>query len=721
MPKLELDFTIPLAFILLLIIVAATTAFLFYRYTLPPVSRTTRTLLSILRSISLALVLMLLFEPLFRLVVSSLQPPVLAVLADNSRSMAIVDRLGNRAAQVYALLAKNTFEHMNAGADIRYYTFGSKLHEASNVARDSLSFGDDATNISEALRALAGERERKNIKAAIILSDGSYTVGQNPVYEAEQLGIPLYTVGIGDSSEQKDVLISRVATNDLVYNETATPVDIIIKSSGYSGDRVEVTLSEGMKQIARAQFLLESGTREYATRLLYMPEGEGTKKYIVSVSPLPGELTVSNNQKSFFAKVLKNRSRILLLAGGPGPDLTILKQTLGEDRTITARSFTQRVPSGFYEGPLTQNTLDSSDCIITINFPTSTTTASTLEMLRNAVVEKGKPLFFISGPSINYQQLRIFATVLPFGAEVGSMSEEYIFFEPSLSQKTHPILNLGSTESFDAWKRLPPLFKTETVLRSKPEATVLGLCRVQNIVLQEPLILVRNINRQKSLAVAGYGLWRWRLMAQGSSSTSHVLATFLSNGIRWLTTREEGHPVKVVTSKEAFMQGEPVQFIGQVYDASARPVENAEIRVAARQGEREFETTLRPIGSGRYEGVIDGVGPGDYTFHAEARAEAVPLGDDRGRFSVGELNLEFQDTRMNATLLRQLAYRSGGEFYMPNDVKRLSTALAAQPSFASRNVIRTTSLELWNWNYMLAAIVLLLSTEWVIRKRRGML
>jgi hypothetical protein len=96
------------------------------------------------------------------------------------------------------------------------------------------------------------------------------------------------------------------------------------------------------------------------------------------------------------------------------------------------------------------------------------------------------------------------------------------------------------------------------------------------------------------------------------------------------------------------------------------------------------------------------------------------LGEDRGRFSVGELNLEYQDTRMNVQLLRQLAARSGGEFLPPTDLAHLASRLNDRASFAPREIISVREREVWTWPSMLACVVVLFAAEWFVRKKNGM-
>jgi hypothetical protein len=329
-------------------------------------------------------------------------------------------------------------------------------------------------------------------------------------------------------------------------------------------------------------------------------------------------------------------------------------------------------------------------------------------------------VLYIDGYTVDEGRLHALSAILPFTATGLAPLEQLVFIVPVPAQKNHPLLAAGTT-GLAAWDRLPPVFRRQGSFRARPESQTLGTLSTQNVPTQEPLLVIRSVNRQKSLAVLGYGLWRWRLMAQGNPETGELLAGFLSTGIRWLTTRDDDRPVKTATSRDQYTQGEPVEFLGQVYDATSAPVENAQLTVSVRQGDRDFTTELRAIGNGRYEGKMDGLPPGEYNYRSAATVDGQSLGEDRGKFSVGELDLEFVDTRMNAPLLRQLAGRSGGRSLSPGDMAELTRALEQLPSFTAREVRETTALELWNWQVMLGVIVLLLGVEWFLRKRSGML
>ena len=97
------------------------------------------------------------------------------------------------------------------------------------------------------------------------------------------------------------------------------------------------------------------------------------------------------------------------------------------------------------------------------------------------------------------------------------------------------------------------------------------------------------------------------------------------------------------------------------------------------------------------------------------------IAEEKGTFSVGGLNAEFLDTKSNKHLLQQIALRTGGRYYEPEDLDQLPDELASHPGFKIREVSISQQLELWNKTWMLGSLVALLALEWILRKRHGML
>ena len=59
--------------------------------------------------------------------------------------------------------------------------------------------------------------------------------------------MPIFPVPVGDPSEQKDVLISRLMTNEVTYAKNKVPVEVIVRSAGYANARIPVTLNWGVE------------------------------------------------------------------------------------------------------------------------------------------------------------------------------------------------------------------------------------------------------------------------------------------------------------------------------------------------------------------------------------------------------------------------------------------------------------------------------------------
>ncbi|HMB91492.1 MAG TPA: hypothetical protein VKP65_11635, partial [Rhodothermales bacterium] len=127
-----------------------------------------------------------------------------------------------------------------------------------------------------------------------------------------------------------------------------------------------------------------------------------------------------------------------------------------------------------------------------------------------------------------------------------------------------------------------------------------------------------------------------------------------------------------------------------------------------------------PVGNGRYVLDVGTLPEGTYTYEATGERNGVTLGNDSGTFAVGSLTLEFKETRANAALLRQIAQRSGGLFFTADQLASLPSALQDGGSFSPVVFEATRETELWHLPVFIAIVILLLTTEWVLRKRSGM-
>ncbi len=719
MPEVHLSSAFYPVLLIAAAIVSVALAVFAYRTTIPPVPPARRWMLTGLRAAALFLLFLLIGEPLATFIHRSDEPPAVLILLDNSQSMAIRDRSGDRRQELRSVLQSDAVRTLvSSGAVIA--RFDRTVRPLTTASPDSLTLQGSLTDIAGAIRDTRPMGETKNIRAIVLVTDGVVTEGADPVSEAEASGLPVFTVGIGDSLEQKDLIVRSVLTNDITYVGNRVPVQVTLHSAGYSGERVEVRLRAGDATVDRATLTLDAGSRDYRVPLSFVAQAEGKQKLSVEVSDLPGELTTANNHAVTFIRVLKSRMSVTLLTGPPSEDVAFIRRSLAADPNVSLQVVTLGRSGAFPGETVTPGMLDTVDCIVLAGLPVAETPAATIGLVRQAG-ERGTPLLFLASRTIDPQKLQLLAPVLPVTLEQPLANELPVFVSVPDRQRENAIMRVTGDGATDIWGSLPPVFRWQAGYRAKAESDVLAFVRFQRTTLRDPLIVSRSVNRRKSLAVTAYGLWRWDMLADTPPSSTPVLDAFISNSIRWLTTREEDRRVRVQPVREQVTSADPVEFTGQVYDESYRPVDDAQVTVTLRAGGRTIPVALTSAGDGRYAGSSDPLPEGDYTFTATASSGGRTIGEDRGAFSVGGVNAEFLETRMDRSLLERLAVHSGGRFYDANSIGDLPRDIRAMPSFAPREQVHTSELALWNSPWMLMIVVLLFSCEWLFRKLWGMI
>jgi len=718
MPDIHLTSTLNVLLLLLAAAGAGALAVLAYRFTVPPVSSLVRTTLMVIRGLGLFLLFLLIGEPLLSLIYHRFEKPVLAVLIDQSRSMTIQDKEGDRKTSLLNALNAPALKSVEQSSDLLYGVFDTKLRLLNSFAYDSISFKGEGTDIGGALKQLKEQSSERNLQGVLLISDGNATSGSSPLFEAEESGLPVFTVGIGDTSEPHDVVVQRVLANTITYVGNKVAVNATLRSSGMKNERVEVTLLDGGRTLDRKTISLEPGIREYAVPLSFVPDIDGTKKITVEVSQLPGEVSLQNNRSSFYVKVLKSKMRVVLIAGAPSADVAAIRRALQDDSNIEVKTFIDRGNGQFSEGVLTDQELRAAECIVLVGYPGPKSQTTELQAVANAA-GSGKGLLFVLSRTTDVRKLQMLQAVLPFNVPPKGAEETQTFLAVSERERNNPILRVSS--SLEVWSKLPPSFTLDEPFRAKPEDIVLATARAQSSASTEPLMLSRNVNRSKSLAILCYGLWRWKSYSEGIPGAERMLENLLSNSVRWLLTRDDEKPVQVRPSKEMFAGSDPVEFTAQVYDENYRPIEEAEVSLSVAQKGQASQLTLTPLGNGRFEGAFDPLPEGDYTYTARATAGGRQLSEQHGSFSVGGLNVEFQETRANKLLLQQIAARTGGRYLESGELQRLPQELLALPNFHSRDVSVARQFELWNRTWMLAVVVALFAVEWFLRKKYGML
>ena len=195
---------------------------------------------------------------------------------------------------------------------------------------------------------------------------------------------------------------------------------------------------------------------------------------------------------------------------------------------------------------------------------------------------------------------------------------------------------------------------------------------------------------------------------------------FIHNSVKWLNTSEEQKQVTIKTTKKIYSAGEPVEFTAQVYDQTFNPVSDAEVKIDINQI-KGSEILLNSLGSGLYEGTFQVPNTGDYNFSGTASSGGKKIGTDKGSFNVGEIDIEMMNPRMDYEFLSALANSTNGKFFYAPDYGNLFNILKNLTKKSVTEKIKTSEINLWSNEWLMALVILLLGIEWFLRKRAGML
>ena len=106
---------------------------------------------------------------------------------------------------------------------------------------------------------------------------------------------------------------------------------------------------------------------------------------------------------------------------------------------------------------------------------------------------------------------------------------------------------------------------------------------------------------------------------------------------------------------------------------------------------------------------------GSYVTEVTAQRGDKPIGRDVLTFQRMDGIAESFHTEQNRDLLVRLATQTGGRYWRPQDL----SDLADEISFSAAGVSTRETRELWNMPVVFVAILLLRSTEWLVRRKSG--
>ncbi len=388
----EIRFDIPFYMFLLFGGLSAGLSYLMYRK-LEEISKPRKLFLGILRGASFFFLFLAAANLVTDFVRFDTKKRDVYLLLDDSKSMSLSDGNTSREQVVKDILGSRSFGNLEKYVDVKPVVFGGRVIAGATI--DSLRFDRPATDLHAAVTQASKMSRNGQAAFALLVSDGDYNAGGNPVDAARGLSFPLYSIGVGDSTVPKDVVVKQVIPAPSIYAGKKSVVRVIISSNGFGGSSVTARLLDDGREVDSRNVTLPSeGDQEVSFN--YTPASVGTHLLKVYVPPLSGEFNRRNNSAAATADVRKGKYSILLIAGEPASDVAFLRRNIGGSDDFDLKVLIQKSGEGFDEKNAAGILSQKYDAVILYDFPNGQS-AGTLREVTSVLSSTEVPFAYFAG------------------------------------------------------------------------------------------------------------------------------------------------------------------------------------------------------------------------------------------------------------------------------------------------------------------------------------
>ena len=430
--------------------------------------------------------------------------------------------------------------------------------------------------------------------AIVVLTDGITTEGESlgeAATYARAKGVPLFLVGLGTDQPLRDVKLTDLLVDDVVFVDDVVNFQATLVATGYAGRTVQVALKDKStgKKLADTELTLPADGEPSKLRLPYRPTEEGKFDYVIEVQPLENEADLANNIREKSVTVRKERIRVLLVQSYPNYEFRYLKHMLQRDPTIELATVLQESDLEYASQdatalrvfPVQRDELFKYDVILFGDVNPALLSASVMQNLQDFVREKGGGIAFVPGPRylpLAYRDTPL-AQLFPLDINSARLPDEReqlsSGFEvtPTDLGEASPHMQLGDTpeETARIWRRLAPLYWMLEAPHLKPAARVLAThpTRLGPDGRKLPLFLLQYVGAGKVLFHTTDETWRWRYRIGDV-----LFARYWVQAIRFLARSKllgEDRGAELTVDREEYLRGEPIQLRVRFLDERLAP------------------------------------------------------------------------------------------------------------------------------------------------------
>jgi hypothetical protein len=600
-----------------------------------------------LRVLGLLALSMLVFELTLRVDQVGPSGRRIVVLVDRSASMALPDapapdeETTTRQARVESMWAESEDSRTgwrDEGYVLDVRGFDSKTQPYTGELADTLHGTPDggASDLARALSELQqGGTDDVPLSGVVVISDGlvaaDSAADEHLSSVATSLGVPITTVSAG-APAIKDVAVAEVRAGEFAFVENVTELEATIVAHGYTGAGTDVELLRDGEVVARRRVALPGDDGERVVRFEVAPDRIGQFVYEIAVQPQPGEATTDNNRRAFVVKVLRDKVRVLHVAGRPDWDVRALRTLLRRDPNVELLSYyilrgfddIQRedttAPLSLIPFPtdeLFEEELGSFDVVILHNFDAELhQVAQYIDNIAQYVTEGGA-LVLIGGdlgPTDPGYGGSAISALLPVDSRRPAPLR-HSAFRPRVTEagRRHPITAWLSGSDGLAWESLPELPNYNPMSLAR-HADQIGA----SALLVHPSDVDADGRPRPILAVAEPGKGRTMVLSTGATwrlgfapdlpliDGARPYDLLWLGAVRWLLHDDTSGRLRLETDRPRYRVGEPVELTAETVTAAYAPEPDVKVTWEVRPLVEGGTADTPPLRAGAW--TTDGLG-----------------------------------------------------------------------------------------------------------------
>jgi uncharacterized membrane protein len=721
--------------------------------------RSVRLVAALLRALAVLLVVGVFLHG-WKVVTDITDLPDLVVIVDDSASMFEPDVRPDRAGTASRwtrwewiqnrLREQRWLEQWKRRYRVKLYRMAAEVRPVEDPESDESWRVDPQQSVHQAsrlgtgLRAVLDQQRGRPTAALVLLSDGITTDGPTLVDVApyaRRLGIPIFTVGVGEEHPSRDFFLADILGDDVVFVGDVAQFEVRIGGRGAEKERLRLTVhrKEDGRLLAEVPVDWSPGAGLMSVPIGFRADSVGSWNVVFDLRPQTPDINPGNNRVERHISVRDDPLRVLYVQQYPSFDYRYLKTLLerglhrsgNSGKAIELSVVLQEADVDFpvidrvaiRAFPIEREVLFRYDVVIFGDVDPALFGGPLLENLAAFVEERGGGLVVICGPRNtpwSYRNTPL-ARLLPVAVEQIEppldTTDAYQVEITALGRQS-PLLQVSDdpAEASQLWSRMPPLYWVAQSRQLRPAARVLMEARGRD-GRPWPVLVDQFVGAGKVVMVLTDELYRWAKHPDGDL----YYARFWLQTLRYLSRAKllgTDRVVELSVDRDSYQPAETVSITARYLDERQAPANEDTVTVIIEQraGPR-FPVALRRDGlrRGIFRGTWLAPSEGEYRVWLERPTDEGHFPSTR--FTVRAPRGERAQLELDVEQLRRTAELSGGRYY---NVEHAAQLMDDLPQGRQVRIESLPPQPIWNHPVWIALFVLLVSAEWVLRKWAGM-